>query len=175
MEEADSPVLFELVDRNRAALREWLPWVDLTHSPEDIRKFIARAHEQWNEGFGPQCVIEVQGEIAGCIGCHPIDIGNRNTSLGYWLDADRRGKGIITRATAAMVEYLMGELHLHRVEIRCATENVKSCAVASRLGFTREGVLRGAQLVAGRWLDMVIWAKVAGAPASEESCPGHSH
>jgi len=46
---------------------------------------------------------------------------------------------------------------MHRVEIRCGTGNHRSCAVPERLGFTREGVLREAQWVSGRWVDLVVW------------------
>ena len=47
---------------------------------------------------------------------------------------------------------------MHRVEIRCATGNTRSCAIPARLGFTREGVLREAEIVGGRFLDLVVWS-----------------
>jgi ribosomal-protein-serine acetyltransferase len=44
------------------------------------------------------------------------------------------------------------------VEIRCATGNTRSCAIPERLGFSREGVLREAEWVNGRFLDLVVWS-----------------
>ena len=47
---------------------------------------------------------------------------------------------------------------MHRVEIRCATGNTRSCAIPQRLGFTRECVLREAEWVNDRFLDLVVWS-----------------
>ena len=40
LEPADAEAVFAAVDRDREYLREWLPWVDSTHSLEDVRHFI---------------------------------------------------------------------------------------------------------------------------------------
>jgi ribosomal-protein-serine acetyltransferase len=153
--------VFRAVERNRARIREWLPWVDQTQSVEAIRDFISRAIEQVESDLGPQSGIWVEGAFAGSIGCHPIDWADRSTSIGYWLDAAHEGRGLITRSCEVMLDYLFGERRLHRVEIRCGTENRRSCAVPRRLGFTREGVAREAQWVNDRWVDLAIWGILA--------------
>jgi ribosomal-protein-serine acetyltransferase len=157
----DAEAVFESVERHRAYLRQWLPWVEQTHSAEDIREFIARAQGQFEAGQGPQAAIWVDGKPAGSLGCHPIDWGNRNCSIGYWIDPGLQGRGIVTWCCAAMLDYLFGELGLHRVEIRCATGNTRSCAIPERLGFIREGVAREAEWVNDRWLDLVVWSMLA--------------
>jgi ribosomal-protein-serine acetyltransferase len=156
-EDRDAEAVFAAVERDRTYLREWLPWVDPARSTQEIRDFIGRSQAQWEENRSPNCGIWVNGEIAGCIGCHAIDYGNRNCSIGYWLSSAMQGRGIITKCCMALLDYLFGELDLHRVEIRCGTGNLRSGAVPQRLGFTREGVVRGAQWVNDRWLDLVIW------------------
>jgi len=156
-EAGDAEELFALVERNRAYLREWLPWVDGSRSPEDVRAFIHRALVQTEEGGGPQAAILLEGAIAGSVGCHPIDWANRSCSIGYWLDAGKRGQGVVTRCCEAMLDYLFGELKLHRAEIRCGRGNGRSCAIPERLGFQREGITREAEWVNDRWVDMVVW------------------
>jgi len=153
----EAKALFHVVERNRAHLRRWLPWVDQTHSVEDVRLFIMRVLDQYHSNLGPQCGLWTQGALRGTLGCHPIDWPNRNCSIGYWLDAAEEGKGLITRGCAALLDYLFDELGLHRVEIRCGTGNRRSCAIPERLGFTREGVVRGAEWVNDRWVDLVVW------------------
>jgi ribosomal-protein-serine acetyltransferase len=160
-EESDAAELFALTDRNRAYLREWLPWVDHTHTEDDTRQFIGSAVHQFQMEKGPNCAIRVNGVLAGAIGCHPIDWANRNCSIGYWVTAEHQGKGIITRCCAALVDRLFDEFELHRVVIQCGTGNRKSCAVPQRLGFTREGVAREAEWVGGRWVDLVVWSMLA--------------
>ena len=125
--------------------------------PEDMRRFIRRAQLQYESSQGPQVAIWVDGAFAGSLGCHAIDWANRNSSIGYWIDAAHQGKGLITRCCAAMLDYLFEELALHRVEIRCGTGNHRSCAIPERLGFTREGVIREAEWVKDRWVDLVVW------------------
>ena len=118
----------------------------------------AKRGRSTQENRSPSSGIWMDGELAGCIGCHVVDYENRNCSIGYWLDAARQGQGIMTRCCTVLLDYLFGELQVHRVEIRAATGNVRSCAIPERLGFTREGIAREAQWVGERWLDMVIWS-----------------
>jgi ribosomal-protein-serine acetyltransferase len=153
----DAEEIFAAADRNRAYLREWLPWVDHTHSAADVRTFIEAALEQHDAGLGPNCAIVLDGKIVGSIGSHRFNMADRNCSIGYWIDAASQGKGIVTQCSATLLDYLFGEVGMHRVEIRCGTGNERSCAVPERLGFTREGVLREAEWVSGRWVDLVVW------------------
>jgi ribosomal-protein-serine acetyltransferase len=160
-EPRDAETVFAVVDRNREHLRQWLPWVDHSHSPEDIRQFILRVQAQFEADQGPNAGIWVEGVFAGNVGCHPISWANRNCSVGYWIDAGRQGKGVITRCCAAMLDYLFDEMRLHRVEIRCGTGNTRSCAIPERLGFTREGLLHEAEWVNDRWMDLLVWGMIA--------------
>jgi ribosomal-protein-serine acetyltransferase len=155
----DADACFEVVARNRDSLREWLPWVDATHTAEDTRRYMRTvAIPQYEANQGPNCGVWVAGNLAGSIGCHAIDWANRTCSIGYWLDAGVRSRGVMTQCCAALLRYLFEELKLHRVSIRCATGNARSCAIPQRLGFRREGLALQAQWVAGRWLDLVDWA-----------------
>lgn len=157
----DAPAVFATVERNRVWLREWLPWVDFTLSPADVLSFFAKVEEQFHNNQGPQCGIWVDGEFRGGFGCHPIDWANRNCSLGYWIEQGHAGRGIVSRCCVAMADHLFHGLGIHRVEIRCATANIRSCAIPERLGFQREGVARHAQWCNDRWLDMVVWSMLS--------------
>lgn len=155
---ADAASIFAVVNRNREYLRQWLPWVDGTNSPEDIGEFISRVTDQYDAGLGPNAGIWIEGAFAGSIGVHPISWPNRNTSIGYWIEAAQQGKGIVSRCCATLLNHLFDELSLHRVEIRCGTGNVRSCAIPERLGFTRESIARESEWVNDHWLDLVVWS-----------------
>src|SRR5882724_8097877 len=83
----DANPLFELVERDRAYLRQWLPWVDYTETVDDVHRFIQRTHNQFEANLGPNAAIVIEGRVAGTIGCHPIDWSNRHCSIGYWIAA----------------------------------------------------------------------------------------
>jgi ribosomal-protein-serine acetyltransferase len=157
-ETCEAEALFAVADRNRAYLREWLPWVDRTHSPREVRQFIANSLTQYQASQGPNTGIWIDGVLSGSIGCHPIDWPNRKTSIGYWIDSACQGKGIITQCCRGLLGHLFDELGLHRVVIQCGTGNTRSCAIPERLGFTREGTAREAEWVNDRWVSLVVWS-----------------
>ena len=154
----DAEPLFLIVDAQREYLRVWLPWVDATLSPADTQSFIALSRENEASGSGLAAVIEEREEICGVIGLDAIDLRNRSSEIGYWLRADCQGRGLATRATAAMVGYAFDTLALNRLAIRVAPENRPSRRVAERLGFVEEGVLREAERLGDRFVDLVCYS-----------------
>lgn len=156
-EEEHAEAVFAVVNQNREYLREWLPWVDSNVSVEDTKEFIRRGLDQQANDDGFQAGIWYQGRFAGGIGYHYIDRLNRKTEIGYWLDALLQGKGLMTRACKVMISYAFHEYGLNRVEIHCASGNVRSRAIPERLGFTQEGVLREASWLYDHFVDSVVY------------------
>lgn len=152
--------LFSLVDANREYLREWLPWVDSTITVDDTGRFIHSALQRIAENEAASALVCFQGRIAGSIGTHRIDWLHRKTEVGYWLAAPLQGRGLMTQACRAMIGHLFRDLALHRVEIHCAASNHRSRAIPERLGFVREGVLREAHQLSGRFVDLVIYGMI---------------
>jgi ribosomal-protein-serine acetyltransferase len=158
LEERHAPVLFALVERDREYLRQWMPWVDTRSSEDDILEFIRRAlgHFAANNGFNAG--IWVDGSIAGVIGLHTIDWMNRRGEIGYWLGREFQGCGIMTDAVRAVTQHGLVEMELNRIEILCSVVNAKSSAVPKRLGFSFEGILREAQRLNERYVDLEIYS-----------------
>jgi ribosomal-protein-serine acetyltransferase len=154
LEERHAPEVFSLIDRDRAYLREWLPWVDATETVDDSLSFIRSSLEQFASNKGFAAGIWAEQRFCGVVGTHKLDLLNRKGEIGYWLGNSFRGRGIVTAASKAVVTHLLGEMNLNRVTIQCARENEKSCAVARRLGFTEEGLARGAQFLHGKFHDL---------------------
>ena len=67
----------------------------------------------------------------------------------------------MTLALSALVEHAFGASGLHRVELRAAVGNARSMAVAERLGFVHEGVLREAERFASRYADLDVFSVLA--------------
>lgn len=149
--------LFKLTDRNRSALREWLPWLDGTTSVENTNEFIRSTLTPSPDNTGMNLAIMYKGKIAGTIGIHNIDIVNRKTSIGYWLGEEYQGHGIMTICCKALIDYLFNELSLNRVEIRAAEWNGKSRAIPERLGFIQEGIVRQSEWLYDHYVDHVVY------------------
>jgi ribosomal-protein-serine acetyltransferase len=160
-EESDAAEIFALIDRNREYLRQWLPWVDYETVPEDSLEFIRRTQQQYinNEGF--QLGIRFRGQLAGVIGYHTVNWPNRHVEIGYWLGAEFQGKGLMTRACSAVVDFAFENLLLNRVAILCATGNTRSRAIPERLGFTQEGTLRESEWLYDHFVDLVVYSMLA--------------
>ena len=154
----DAEELTTLIDRNRTYLKEWLPWLDNSRNIIDTARFIGRSMEQAADQNGLTLGIVCDGRLAGIIGQHYVDTLNRRTELGYWLDAGHQGRGIVTRSTARLTEYAFREQDCNRVMLHCAVGNLKSRAVAERLGFVQEGVLREAEWLYDHYVDLVVYS-----------------
>jgi len=153
VEEQHAQGIFALTDGNRQHLRKWLPWVDQTRSVTDTSAFIAASSKQLTENGAFQVGIWFRLHLCGMIGHHGIDRPNRSTSLGYWLDASHQGKGIMTASCRTIINHAFRELDVHRVVIRCATENRRSRAIPERLGFALEGVARQSEWLYDHFVD----------------------
>ncbi len=153
--------LFRLIEANRKHLREWLPWVDANTSAAATAAFVSSSIRKADENQGFDAGIWFENHLCGIVAHHRIDWADRSTSLGYWLDASHAGKGIMTQACAAVIDHAIETFDLHRVVIRCATENHRSRAIPERLGFTLEGIERQSQWLYDHFVDLAVYALLA--------------
>lgn len=153
----DALVVLEVIEQNRAHLDKWLRWSARVRNGPDVTAMIARFEARQVAGDGFHWGIWQDDALAGGVICHYINRTDLNAELGYWLGADHTGRGLATRATAVAVEYLIREEKLHRVEMICGVANVRSRAVAERLGFSNEGVRRESYWITDRFADHVVY------------------
>lgn len=158
LEERYAEEIFAVVDQDREYLREWLPWVDATQAVDDTLTFIRSTREQFAANQGFAAGIWKQDRYIGGIGTHKIDWIHRKVEIGYWIARSHQGHGIVTDACRALVTHALGELELNRVEIHCAAKNVKSRALAERLGFKLDGTMREGHFLHGKYHDLLIFA-----------------
>src|SRR5258706_3499647 len=108
----DAETFFNLTDKNRAYLREWLPWLDMTKTVEDTKKFIQGSMNNASLEKAADFGIYYQGILVGVIGFHEINKTDKKTTIGYWLDKDSQGKGIMTKASKMLIEFVFKVLQL---------------------------------------------------------------
>ena len=148
---------FWLIKKNESHLRPWMKWIDKVESLKDSIANIALNIEEWEMKTDLHLGILSEDRMVGMISLYHIDYLNHTAYIGYWLDKDNVGKGIMTDSVRAVIEYGYTELELNRIEIRAGTENVKSRAIPERLGFKYEGTIREAEYVNGEFIDLAIY------------------
>jgi ribosomal-protein-serine acetyltransferase len=148
-EERHAEELFRLTDANRDHLRPWMPWVDATTSVDAERAYLRMVAQKFVEGREYGFAIVVNDTVVGNIGLEIADDASE-AEVGYWLAADAQGRGIMTRATEALVRFAFEELARNRVVILCAVDNERSRGIPERLGFMLEGTLRLRDTTPGR-------------------------
>jgi ribosomal-protein-serine acetyltransferase len=151
------PIL-NIIEANRNYLREWLPWVDNMQTIGDFKNYISKCKKQHNEGSDLGYVIIFNKTVVGRIGLHNIDQQNKIASIGYWLDENYTGKGIIIKSCKAIINYAYHTLNLNRIEIKCGTGNNKSKSIPEKLGFKKEGILSQAEMVNNTFIDLYIFS-----------------
>jgi RimJ/RimL family protein N-acetyltransferase len=109
-------------------------------------------------------VVEVHGQVAGSVSWHTVAYGpnmeSRCPNIGIALRPGWRGRGYGATAQRMLADYLFAASAANRVEASTDVENVAEQKALERAGFTREGVLRGAQWRNNGWHDLVSYARL---------------
>jgi len=156
LEERHVEDYFALIERNQEYLHEWIAVEAYEGSVETLRAYVKQRLLQFVEGSGYHLGIWYQGALVGLLD-YRLNGRNRSVELGYWLDAAMQGKGIVTQTCRTMVRHAFEEHRVHKVVISSATDNPRSRAVAERLGFVQEGILRQVGRLHDRYVDMVFY------------------
>jgi ribosomal-protein-serine acetyltransferase len=157
---ADAPEAFAVVEAERQRLREWLPWVDDTVDVGIESDYLRTVEDANASGTAVHATLRMAGAFCGFVGLR-IDALHRSAEVGYWLSERFVGRGVMTRAVAAMIDVAFGDLGLHRFELLAATGNQRSRAIAERLGLTLEGIRREAEELPSGWVDLAMYAILA--------------
>jgi len=150
--------IFNSIQSSREHLRPWLPFVDQTQSVNDTREFIRSVI--YSKSSKKDVIFEIWhlDQFTGLIALKEIDYANLKTEIGYWLDKNKTGQGIMIRSCKALINYTFDELKLNRIAIKVAIGNEKSNAIPLALNFYLEGVERQGELVSGQPRDLVVFS-----------------
>jgi ribosomal-protein-serine acetyltransferase len=146
------------VERHRAHLEPWLPWARRIVDVASAREFLQGYADKLARDEARVLALDVDGELTGGIAFRTFDAEAGTCELGVWIAPRASGRGLVTRACQAMIEWACGARGIRRVEWRAVPGNTRSIAVAMRLGMTRDGVLRSAVRDGDTRQDLEIWA-----------------
>lgn len=126
----------EAINTSFAHLHPWMPWLPTPRTPAEQRLFNDIAATGWptadgDFGYG---IFDSEGTLLGAVGLHDR-VGSAVLEIGYWCHIAYTGRGIITRAVAALTDAALRLPGIEQVQIRCDAANERSAAVPRRLGF----------------------------------------
>lgn len=146
------------IDRAREHIRPWVGPSFVSEGVDGARATLTRYAEGaardgirilgiWDDGLlvGGAMFVEFSAAAGTC-------------EVGCWLEPAAEGRGLVTAACTALLDWAFVERGIHRAEWRCRADNVRSAAVAQRLGMTLEGVLREAWKVGDVFHDKQVWS-----------------
>jgi len=154
----DAREYMALIDGDRERLRDFMHWVDEVNDLEDEEAFLVDRVMEYDLGRGFPFAVWHKGHLVGATGTVTLDRTNHSVEVGYFVDGDHEGKGMMTRAVGAFVDHLFEHEDMNRVSARIVKENARSRDLIERLGFTLEGVHREEYLLHGTYRDLVIFS-----------------
>jgi len=145
-EEGDGRGLYLLLERNdnREFLKENVEEVSSIKTEEEA-EIKARKHSaEWfaRDRFVMGIWLKSGGTYVGEIWIEPKKWEVPSFEIGWFLDKGYQGKGIATEAARRSLTFLFNDLNAHKVIVITRDSNTRSCKLAERLGFRKEGHLR---------------------------------
>lgn len=158
----DGPGLASAYRRNRRHLAPWEPLRSTRFFEAGGQTdAIADVLVAFRAGTCLPLVLEREGALVGRITLGNVVHGVFDSAdLGYWLDADLQGRGLMTRAVGEALRLARTELRLHRVQAGTLLHNAGSQTVLERNGFERIGVARRYLRIAGEWQDHLLFQRL---------------
>lgn len=131
-------------------------------SEQEALDLIQGLFYRYNEKKQIRWGIQLKGHhgIIGSCGFHTLEKENFKAEIGYELDPDYWGKGIMAETIGQIITYGFQEMGLNRVEAFYNPLNVASHKVLEKNGFQFEGVLKKRFFIKGKFIDAAIAAVV---------------
>lgn len=161
LEPAQAGELATYVRAHRAFLDPWIPLGHVVHDRDSAERFLRGYAARAARDEAVLRAIRLDGELVGGTVFRVFDVERRVCELGVFLAPAATGRGLVTLASRAMIDWAFRARAMIRVEWRADPANAPSIAVAQRLGMTREGLLRQASRLGERQFDVEVWSVLA--------------
>ncbi|MCK4394325.1 GNAT family N-acetyltransferase [Candidatus Bipolaricaulota bacterium] len=96
-------------------------------------------------------------KLIGSCQLHSINYVHRSAELQIRIGkVSKRGQGCGTEAVHLLLDFAFKDLNLQRVYLHVFSKNAAAIRVYEKAGFVREGVLRQAAHIDGRYVDAIV-------------------
>ncbi|MDR3436808.1 GNAT family N-acetyltransferase [Telmatospirillum sp.] len=157
-----APLMAAFVSSNRDHLAPWSPpRPDDYYAVDYWRRRSLDLRSEYERGLSACFMMRLRNDSA------PEIIGECNLTnivrgpfqscfLGYGLDRNMVGQGLMREAARAVIAFAFGGLRLHRIAASYLPTNERSGRVLRSLGFAVEGYARDYLFLDGAWRDHIL-------------------
>ena len=147
------------------------PWMARHQDCETLEALFELQLQRSIEGFARGKDLRLAGfdesaRLVGMFNLNEIIRGAfQNAYAGWKVSVEVAHQGYGTEAVTALLDLAFAPppqgLGLHRVQANIIPRNYRSIGLAEKVGFRREGLAKNYLLIAGRWQDHLMYAKLA--------------
>ncbi|MGF1574166.1 MAG: GNAT family N-acetyltransferase [Sumerlaeia bacterium] len=160
----DVQELLSYSNRNKEFHKPWEPIRPKGYyTPDFWYSHVTRIHEDFKYGRAVRLFLFQQetSQAIGYICYNNIVRGAGNyCTIGYSVDQDFQGRGIMSQAIRMSNRYVFEELGLRRIVANYMPRNTRSGKLLKRLGFVTEGYAREFLCINGTWEDHIMTALI---------------
>lgn len=147
--------------RSSAEIMKYIPR-PLAKTRHDALDFIDVVNKglRDNEGINWAITLKKDNVLIGMICLIRMQPANFRTELGYILNPDFHGRGIMNEAVGLVVDYAFHTLKFHSLEAVIDPENRASANVLLKHNFVKEGHFKESSFFEGRFLDAEVYSLI---------------
>ncbi|MFJ2085884.1 GNAT family N-acetyltransferase [Micromonospora chokoriensis] len=149
------------MDRAREHIQ---PWVSPSFAATDLasaRAVLQRYADRWASDSGGMWGLWWRGTLVGGVIFVSFDATSGACEVGCWVEPAAEGRGMVAPAIRRIVDWAVRERGIQRVEWRTNADNIRSKALARRLGLRLDGTLRQLRPGPNGRIDLEIWSVLA--------------
>jgi ribosomal-protein-alanine N-acetyltransferase len=130
---------------------------------QDVTELLEKWNKSFFDGEGINWAITLTGEdkLLGMVGFVRMTKEHFRAELGYVLNPDYHGKGIMSEAVEAVMRYGFETIGYYSVEAVIDPENKSSVSVAERAGFKKEAHFKERDFYHGKFNDTTVYTRHA--------------
>jgi len=163
-------LLADFYARNSKRFSHWQPRVSADHHSEDSwRRRLLERERDFQEGRAAHFIgLEDNRVVGSCSLTNIVYSPGFYCYMGYCVDADHEGKGMMIRIVSHAIDYAFNNLRLNRISANYMPRNARSARLLQKLGFEKEGYARRYLHINGRWEDHILTALLNSKYTDEE-------
>lgn len=134
----------------------WVPHKTFKHTVGFL-KYVQKTYRQ-GEPESWAVTIKSSGKMIGTCGFYKVDPRHSFAELAYAISRDYWGRGLMTEAVKAVLDFGFRKLKLNRISANAMPENIGSINVMKKNGMKYEGTLRELLMAKGKFRTVKLYS-----------------